>query len=65
MANNLKPFAVMYHHMGKDYTIEVYATDPQDAKNRIRSAYFNGQVQEIVASVEVPAWLGGLITGIS
>lgn len=64
MANNLKPFAVAYMHMGREYTIEVYATDAQDAKNRIRSAYFNGQVQEIVASVDVPSWLGGLITGV-
>lgn len=64
MANNLKPFAVAYMHMGREYTIEVYATDAQDAKNRIRSAYFNGQVQEIVASIEAPKWLGDFILGV-
>ena len=64
MANNLKPFAVAYMHMGREYTIEVYATDAQDAKNRIRSAYFNGQVQEIVASIEPPQWLGDFILGV-
>ena len=62
--NNLKPFAVAYMHMGREYTIDVYATDAQDAKNRIRSAYFNGQVQEIVTSIEAPKWLGDFILGV-
>lgn len=63
MGSSLKPFAVAYCHRGRDYTIEVYAADPQDAQDRIQSAYFNGQAQEIVASVDVPGWLGNLIAG--
>lgn len=53
MSGKLKPHAIEYHHGGKVYLLEVYATDCDDAKARIRSAYFNGQPLQRVFGVDV------------
>lgn len=53
MSGKLKPHAIEYHHNGKVYLLPIYATDCDDAKARIRSAYFNGQPLQRVFGVEV------------
>ncbi|CAB5223149.1 hypothetical protein UFOVP368_68 [uncultured Caudovirales phage] len=59
----LTPHSVEYRHHGKTYVIEVYAENPQDAQDRIRSAYHNGTAQEVIARVSVPAFIGNMIGG--
>ncbi len=51
--SKLKPFAIEYRHGGKTYQIEVYAESFDDASDRMRSAYFNGQPLQRVLSVGV------------
>lgn len=59
---SLSPYAIPYHFHGRDYTIDVYASDAEDARARIRSAFYQGnEPQEIVAQVTAPAWLGKIM----
>ena len=53
MSGKLKPHASEYRHGGKTYLLPILATDCDDAKARIRSAYFNGQPLERVFGVGV------------
>jgi hypothetical protein len=53
----LKPFTIQYRHEGRDFTMTLEARDHDDATRRMASAYFNGQPQEIVASINVPRFM--------
>lgn len=59
----MKHFATQYRHNGRDYTMHFEAEDFEDAEARMRSAYFNGQVQEIVGRFPVPAFVGSFFRG--
>jgi hypothetical protein len=60
----LKRYAIPYHHNGRLYTIEVFAEDPWGARQRLRSALYQGnEPEEIVAQVEAPKWFSKLIGG--
>lgn len=60
----LKPFSCPYHYNGRDYTAEIYGHDPEDARARLRAAYFQGNdPEEIVARIPVPRWIGKMIGG--
>lgn len=63
MSNSLTLWAIPYRHKdGRQYTIDVYATDADDARQRIRSAYFQGEYPEqIVARVQAPGWLAKMM----
>lgn len=60
---SLKPYSVSYRHMGREYTIEVYGESEQDVRDRIRSAYHNGEPQRVYARVTVPDAIGNFLTG--
>jgi hypothetical protein len=53
----LKPHVIEYRHMGRTFTMTLEAESIEDAKARLRSAYFNGEAMELVASVTVPRWM--------
>ena len=62
----LRPFSCPYHYQGRDYTAEIYAHDPDDARARLRAAFYqstNTPPQEIVLQVTAPAWMGKMIGG--
>lgn len=59
----LKPYSIEYRHHGKTYVIEVYAESKQDAQDRMRSAYFNGETQTILMQYSAPKWLVRAIGG--
>ena len=59
----MKPYTVSYRHKGREYVIEVYAESVTDARERLGSAYFNGQPDELVASVKAPGWLSRVFGG--
>jgi|GEM_PF-4396301 len=55
----MSTFGIEYRHMGTTYFIPVPAAKSfEDAENHIRSARFNGEAQEVVASMPVPGWMG-------
>ena len=61
---SLKPFTIPYRHNGRDYTLELYAHDYDDARARLRSAFYQGrEPEEVVFRATAPAWLGKMIGG--
>ena len=56
--SRLKPYSIAYRHKGREYTIEVYGESEQDVSERLRSAYFNGEVQRVFLRVNIPI-IGG------
>ena len=61
---SLHPYAIPYHYNGRDYVIEIFAHDQDDARKRLRSAFYQGNPpEEIVLQVQAPKWLGKLIGG--
>ena len=63
----LKLYSCPFNHRdGRHYTIDVYAESPEDARARLRAAFYqstNTPPQEIVLQVTVPAMLGKMIGG--
>lgn len=58
-----KLYAFPYNHRnGRQYTIEVHASDPEDARARLRAAYFQANApEEIVFQATAPGWLGKMM----
>lgn len=47
-------YAIEYRHMGKTYVMHLCAESQEDAEARLKSAYFNGEAQEVVWKGRVP-----------
>lgn len=61
----MKPHTIEYRHMGKTYLMSLAAESIPDAEARLRSAYFNGEAQEVVFRVGVGKKLGKIIERIA
>ena len=62
----LKPFSCPYHYKGRDYTAEIYGTDPDDARARLRAAFYQStatEPQEIVFQATAPSWMARVFGG--
>lgn len=58
----MKKWAVPYHYMGKQHTLEVYAEDGVEALARIRAAHTQKHdPEEIVFETSVPSWFRKLV----
>lgn len=58
----MSQYVVEYTYQGKTFVIDTPAArNEKDARDHIRSAYFNGQVQEVVFRAKPPSVLGKLI----
>lgn len=61
---SLKPYSILYHYNGRDFTLELYAHDTDDARKRLRSAFYQGrEPEEVVFTATAPAWLSKLAGG--
>ena len=56
----MKLYAIPYNHRdGTHHTLDVYAHSPEDARHRIREAFYQGnEPEEIVAQIPVPSMIG-------
>ena len=58
-----KPYAIQYQHNGKTRIMRLHADSFEDAQGQLSSAFYNGELQEVVAEVKAPHWLSKLIGG--
>jgi hypothetical protein len=62
-----KRYLFEYAHDGEEWGIEVAASSPSDARDRVRSLYYNGALKGEIAFVvkiptKIPSWISRVIS---